>query len=154
MVGRPPGHVTYVPCDFAREAVEDTLRAAGFRSKVRTLFVWEGVTNYLDEASVDAMLRFMSREGAEVLFTYVDRAILDGSRSFEGALESLRYVRKLNEPFTWGLDPAETPLYLKQRGLELIEDLALSSAAQRYEPAAGGPPVSAFYHVVRARCLG
>ena len=43
--------------------------------------------------------------------------------------------------------------YLARRGLELAEDLPLSEAARLYYPD-GGPPVSAFYHVVSARCRG
>jgi O-methyltransferase involved in polyketide biosynthesis len=119
----------------------------------RTLFLWEGVTNYLDEASVDATLRYIARAGSALLFTYVDRAVIDGLESFQGGPESVEYVKKLGEPFTFGLVPAELPAYLAARGIELEEDQPLSEAALRYYPEAG-PPVSAYYHVVSARCRG
>jgi hypothetical protein len=62
-------------------------------------------------------------------------------------------VRKLGEPFTYGFDPATLAADLAKRGLELVEDLALSDAADLYYRGTR-PPVSAFYHVVSARCRG
>jgi methyltransferase (TIGR00027 family) len=102
VVGRRPPHLT-TPLDLTRGRLDAVLPAAGFRADAPALFVWEGVTNYLDDASVDATLRFIARSGTALLFTYVDRAILDGSRRFEGAAESAAYVRRLGEPFTFGL---------------------------------------------------
>ena len=68
--------------------------------------------------------------------------------------ESIEYVSKLGEPFTFGFDPAELPAYLDARGLALEDDLPLSEVARLYYPAAARPPVSAWYHVVSARCRG
>jgi len=153
VVRRTPPHLAYVAVDFAEGALEAALAAAGFRTGARTLFVWEGVTNYLDATTVDATLRFIGRAGRAVLFTYVDRGILDGSTRFEGAAESIGYVRKLGEPFTFGFDPAEVGDYLRARRIDVIEDLPLSEAAARYYER-DRPAVSAFYHVVAARCRG
>ena len=127
------------------------LAGGGLAPGARTLFLWEGVTNYLDAASVDATLRVIVRLGTSVVFTYVERALVDASAAFAGGTESLAYVRGLGEPFTFGLDPAEVPAYLAERGLDLVEDLDLETVAARYYPGAR-PPVSAFYRVVTARC--
>jgi methyltransferase (TIGR00027 family) len=151
VVGSAPSHVTYVPVDFTRDALPEALARAGLAPDARTLFLWEGVTNYLDEPTVDATLRFAARAGENLLFTYVDRAVIDGRTAFVGGPESVQYVKRLGEPFTFGFDPAELPAYLAERGLELDQDLALSEAARLYYPDAR-PPVSAYYHVVAARC--
>jgi methyltransferase (TIGR00027 family) len=153
VVGATPAHVTYVPVVFGRDALPDALANAGLRADQRTLLLWEGVTNYLDESTIDATLRFAASAGQALLFTYVDRAVIDGEKLFEGGPESVAHVKKLGEPFTFGFDPAELPAYLGARGLELEEDWPLSEAARRYYPEAG-PPVSAYYHVVSARCRG
>ena len=148
-----PRQVRYVPTDFVHGGLEGALSRAGFREGARTLFLWEGVTNYLDETSVDRTLRFIAQAGRGVLFTYIDRAILEGPARFMGAAESMALVEKLGEPFTFGLDPREIASYLRARGLFLREDLALSEVATRYYPE-GGPKVSAYYHVVAAECRG
>lgn len=152
-LGRARGAVTYVPLDFLRAPVADALAAAGLAPERRTLFLWEGVTNYLDAESVDATVRTIARLGSRLLFTYVDRALLDGSVEFEGGARSLAHVRGLGEPFTFGLAPRELGEYLRDRGLTLLEDLSLADAAGLYF-GQDRPPVSAYYHVARARCRG
>jgi methyltransferase (TIGR00027 family) len=153
VVGDAPSRVTYVPVELMRNPLPDALARAGLRPSARTLFLWEGVTNYLDEASVDATLRYVARAGTALLFTYVDRAVIDGRTAFQGGPESVEYVKKLGEPFTFGLEPTALRGYLAERGLELEEDLPLSEAARKYYPGEC-PPVSAYYHVVSARCRG
>lgn len=150
-LGPAPGNVVFVPVDFLRDRVEDALAAAGCAQGLRTLVLWEGVSNYLDAASVEATLRMAARLGTALLFTYVDAALLDGTARFEGGTRSLAYVRSLGEPFTFGLPPAGMRAYLHERGLDLVEDLSLADAARLYYDAPR-PPVSAYYHVVRARC--
>jgi len=151
--------VRYVPLRLGAGGGSETdelsaaLAAAGFAATARTVFLWEGVTNYLDEPTVDATLRFVARSAELLLFTYVDRAILEDPTGFEGAAESIAHVRRLGEPFTWGLRPAEAASYLAARGLELLEDLPLSSLARRWY-GEKGPRVSTYYHVARARCRG
>jgi methyltransferase (TIGR00027 family) len=151
VVGTPPSNVTYVPFDFGESRLEDALAAAGFHRALRSVFLWEGVTNYLDEASVDRTLRFLAQAADTVLFTYVDRAMLEGPGQFPGAAESLAHVHRLGEPFTFGLDPRGLRAYLAARGLALVEDFALPELALRYYRGVP-PPVSSYYHVVRARC--
>jgi methyltransferase (TIGR00027 family) len=152
-LARARGRVTYVSLDFLQGRLEDALAAASFAPGPRTLFLWEGVTNYLDARSVDATLRAIARLGSGLLFTYVDRALLDGSAQFEGGARSLAHVRGLGEPFTFGLAPEALRAYLHERGLTLLEDLSLADAAHLYY-GPRRPPVSAYYHVVRARCRG
>jgi methyltransferase (TIGR00027 family) len=151
VVGAAPAHVTYVPVELGREALPDALARAGLRTDARTLLLWEGVTNYLDEPTVDATLRFAARVAQALLFTYVDRAVIGAGSNFVGGAESVAYVKKLGEPFTFGLDPAELEKYLGERGLALEQDLPLSEVARRYYPGEC-PPVSTYYHVVSARC--
>jgi len=152
-LGRPPSHVRFVPLRFGVEDPAVALAAAGLRREARTLFIWEGVTNYLDGQSVDATLRWIAVAGSALAFTYVDARILDNSSSFASAAEDMAYVRRLGEPFTFGLDPARLPAYLAERGLDLLEDRALSDLARVYY-GERSPETSAYYHVVSARCRG
>jgi methyltransferase (TIGR00027 family) len=49
-------HVRLVPVDFERDDLARALRTAGYRDGTRSLFVWEGVSNYLTPAAVDQTL--------------------------------------------------------------------------------------------------
>jgi methyltransferase (TIGR00027 family) len=61
--------VAFVPVDFDREQLSDALSNAGFQGKRRTLVIWEGVTNYLTAAAVDATLRWIGSlaEGSRLI---------------------------------------------------------------------------------------
>jgi methyltransferase (TIGR00027 family) len=151
---RIPANVRFVPVEFGADNPATELAAGGFASGAATLVLWEGVTNYLDAASVDATFCFLASAiapGSPVLFTYVDRAMLDGPEAFEGATTTLRAVRRVGEPLTFGLNPEQVPGYLRDRGLELESDTVVRDAAERFYPAGACPSAPAYYHVVQSR---
>ena len=60
--------LAYAPCDFHADDLEGALAAAlskaGFSRERPTVFVLEGVIGYVDDAAIDATLRFMASGGA------------------------------------------------------------------------------------------
>ncbi|GAG49482.1 unnamed protein product, partial [marine sediment metagenome] len=54
-----PKHVTLVPIDFNKESLKNVLEKAGYENNEKTLFIWEGVSYYLEPDSVDATLEFV-----------------------------------------------------------------------------------------------
>lgn len=152
--GERAAEVRFVPVVFGTDDPAASLAGAGFERGAPTLVLWEGVTNYLDAAAVDATFRFLAEAvgpGSPAVFTYVDRGIIDGTARFDGAQTTLRAVRRVGEPFTFGLDPAEVPGYLTDRGFGLEWDTTVSDAAARLYPAGACPSVPAYYHVAGAR---
>src|SRR5262245_45952138 len=79
--------VRFVEVDFDRDDLVDRLMQAGLDVARRTVVVWDGVTNYLQAESVDAVMRWVGRlaPGSQIIFTYIDTAVLDGSSRFDGA---------------------------------------------------------------------
>jgi methyltransferase (TIGR00027 family) len=146
--------VRFVPVDLAADPLGPALLAGGFEPGEPAVVVWEGVTNYLTAGAVDATLRALAAllaPGGRVVFTYVDRAALDGTGGFDGVEEWHDAVRRGGEPWTFGLDPAEVPGYLAERGLRLAEDLSTRDAAARYlEPLGRHEPTAEFYRVAVA----
>jgi methyltransferase (TIGR00027 family) len=57
VIGEPSSRVRFVPTDFDRDSIETTLPAAGYDQSRPTLFIWEGVTNYLTDRAVDHTLQ-------------------------------------------------------------------------------------------------
>lgn len=152
--GTQARQVRFVPVVFGTDDPAGKLADAGFEPGAPTLVLWEGVTNYLDPDAVDATFRFLAAAvgpGSPVLFTYVDRGIIDGTARFDGDETTLRAVRRVGEPFTFGLDPAQVPGYLADRGFALEWDTAVSDAAARLYPAGACPSAPAYYHVAGAR---
>ncbi len=127
--------VRFVPVDFDRDDLGAAMAAAGFDAGSRTLFIWEGVTQYLTGAAVDATLRYISNTappGSRLVFTYVDRSVIDGSsdRQISDALRS--ELERHGEPWRFGIGPDELGRYLEQRGLELVEDVGADDYRPRY----------------------
>lgn len=149
-----PERVRFVPTDFNQRELEEAMAAAGYRSSAPTLFLWEGVTNYLTEAAVDATLGWCSRAapGSRLVFTYVHRAVLDHPRSFVGTEKLLATLEASGESWTFGIDPSTLSDFLAQRGLGLERDLGAEEFRRLYfGEAARGMRGYEFYRIAVAR---
>jgi methyltransferase (TIGR00027 family) len=155
-LGSLPPHVEFVPIDFSMQTLDGAMPAAGFRAATRTFFICEGVTHYLSGPDVDTLFRHVARSaaaGSEMVFTYIHRAILDGTATLAGANQTLTTVRRSGEPYTFGFDPAGLPEYLAARDLALIEDVGADEYRARYLAplGRGQEPLSEFQRAARAR---
>jgi methyltransferase (TIGR00027 family) len=155
-LGALPPHVEFVPIDFSTHTLDGAMPPAGFRTTARTFFICEGVTHYLSDADVDTLFCYVAQSaaaGSEMVFTYIHRAILDGTATLAGASRTLATVRRSGEPYTFGFDPAGLPQYLAARGLVLIEDLGADEYRARYlSPLGRGhEPLSEFQRAARVR---
>ena len=150
----PPGHVRFVPCDFNQDSVELAMAHAGYSEAARTFILWEGVTNYLTEAAVDATLRWCSRAapGSSLLFTYVHRAVLTRPQAFVGTRQLFASLEKAGETLTWGIEPEKLPAFLAERGWSIETDVGATEYRQRYFGAAARTMRGhEFYRVAVAR---
>jgi methyltransferase (TIGR00027 family) len=129
-----PSHVIFVSVDFTEHHLDELMRSGGFDPTCRTLFLWEGVTNYLSAGAVDATFRFVRAAvpGSRILFTYIHRDVLDHPAAFSGTRRLVRILQQVGESWTFGLDPAELPAYLQQRGLVLLADVGSVEYRARY----------------------
>jgi methyltransferase (TIGR00027 family) len=125
---------SYVEVDFLRDDVGERLAAAGWRAAERTLVLWEGVTNYLTQAAVEHVLRWVGTmaPGSAIAFTYVHRGVIDGTTAFEGGEQMVANVRELGEPWTFGLLPDEVAPFVERAGLRLRDDYGADEYRRRY----------------------
>ena len=112
------------------------------------------MTSYLSAAAVDMTVRHLATLAASrsrVVFTYLDRATLEGRSDVPGAGATIAAVRHAGEPFRFGFDPAELRVYLDRRGFELLEDFSAAELVVRYlHPLGRRPTATRFYHVALA----
>ena len=150
----PPAHVRFVAIDFTRSNLESVMDSAGYRESARSLILWEGTTNYLTEAAVDATLRWCARAapGSRLLFTYVHRDILTRPETFFGWQRLFASLERSGERFTFGMEPAAVPAFLAARGLVLESDEGAAEFRRRcYGAAAERLRGHEFYRVALAR---
>jgi methyltransferase (TIGR00027 family) len=129
-----PNNVRYIASDFNQRRLEAAMAAAGYRDKMRTVFLWEGVTNYLTEAAVDTSLRWCARAaaGSLLIFTYVHLDVLTNPSKFVGTDRLFATLANAGEKLTFGIDPAKLPQFLAERGLSLERDLGAAEYRELY----------------------
>jgi methyltransferase (TIGR00027 family) len=150
-IGAPTERVSFAPIDFERDSLAEALAKGGFDASKRALVIWEGVTNYLTADAVDSTLRWMAKlaKGSQLIFTYVDADLINGSDRFSDAATARRAVTGVGEPWTFGFLPEALPAYLEERGLRLIEDMSANEYRTHTMGAAGDSANKGyeFYHV-------
>jgi methyltransferase (TIGR00027 family) len=149
-----PPNVSFIPTDFNLHQLGPAMEASGFSRTLPTVFLWEGVTNYLTEDAVDATLRWCAQavDRGILLFTYVHSDVLTHPEMFVGAQRMHATLAKVDELLTFGMDPAVMGPYLAQRGLDRQWDLGAEEYRGRYFGARAEAMVGhEFYRVVMAR---
>jgi methyltransferase (TIGR00027 family) len=136
ILGALPRHVRYVNADLAvMGQLEERLAAGGFRHDRRTLVIWSGVTPYIPEHGVDAVLRWLARDaapGSSIVFDYAYREAVEGSGFFYGAPQLRRRLAEGGEPLRFGVCRDAIGEFVARRGLELLSDLGPELLEQRY----------------------
>jgi methyltransferase (TIGR00027 family) len=120
--------VVLVAADFEQEDWLAKLVEAGFNASQPTLFIWEGVTPYLDREAVQDTLRKIASvaAGSIVAFDYFTTEVLESNalmmRSIRASLNAG------GEPLKFGID--STPP-LRERVTELLLSCGLTLVEQR-----------------------
>jgi methyltransferase (TIGR00027 family) len=130
-----PDNVRFVSSDFNLGNLAESITASGYQADQPTVFLWEGVTNYLSEQAVDTTLRWCAQTaqpGSLLIFTYVHSDVLDRPDSFDGSRRLHATLAKVGEKFTFGMDPDKMESYLAERGFERQWDQGAADFRARY----------------------
>ncbi len=129
-----PTNVTYVGIDFAKQSFRKLLPRYGYRNDVKTLFLWEGVSYYLPLQAVDDVLKFVAGcvPGSSVVFDYALQSFVDGDTGTYGGEQIARWLKKIGEPFLFGLHPTDAQRFLAKRGLRVVSHVGPSDLERMY----------------------
>jgi methyltransferase (TIGR00027 family) len=135
VLGKLPDHVVYVPMDFEKQSLDTELTTAGYDLSGKTLFISEGVTQYLSEEANDNALKYVARaaSGSKIAFTYVLKSFIDGENIHDGIKYLYNTMVKKQKIFIFGFDPEDISDYLSNYSLSLIEDVGSNEYQERYE---------------------
>jgi len=135
-LGQLPQNVSYLQTDFNKQSLEDLASEHHLNLNIPTTIIWEGVTNYLTQQAVDKTFEFVKKFtiGSHIIFTYINKLVLDNPRSFVGTEKVLKNLSKNEECWTLGLKPEELPGYLTRFHLVLLEDLGAAEYRDKYMP--------------------
>lgn len=121
-LGAVPASVHLAGIDFEHDDVMTVLAANGFRDTGRTLFVWEGVTQYLTPQALHGtfeQLRAVA-PGSRLIFTYVRQDFIDGT-NLHGAEAVYRRFRRRSQVWKSGLEPERVEEMVRGYGWAVIE---------------------------------
>ncbi len=154
--GELPDNVRWVEMDFNRQDLGTALAAHGFDPRLRSLFVWEGVTFYLTADAVDATLAAVGKTspGSALVFDYLTAGTVDGTSRAYGANAAHRFVARRGEPFTFEEPPGGIAPVLARHGLDLELHFSCDELLDRYLTRSDGStlgPVAGYYGIALAR---
>jgi methyltransferase (TIGR00027 family) len=126
-----PVNLELVPIDFNKFTLKQGLEKAGYDPSLKTLFIWEGVTQYVTKEAVESTLRYISqtKAGSRVVFTYVLQEFIENPESFPGLTTMYKQIKDL---WVNGMDPATMKNYLKKFGLKLLKDAGAEYYREHY----------------------
>jgi methyltransferase (TIGR00027 family) len=134
--GGLPESVHYVPVNYRNGGLDGLLKQSGYQRNARTLFICEGVCQYIDAAAVDRILTFIAKNaptGSELVFDYIFEAIAKGdfSKMPWARFQAVRAAVH-GHPWKFGIDPGKAGDFVTSRGFSVVSDLGAKELAQRY----------------------
>ncbi len=132
-----PDEVRFVPINFTTESLGDVLEKAGYQNRERTLFLWEGVTYYLDRESVIKTLDFAGRSAHSESVIAFDYAIpVSGGNPNEvygtEELMASMQVHHANEELLFSIKDGEIKSFLAERNLRMIDHMDDRAIERKY----------------------
>ena len=150
--GEIPTNVTYVPIDFSDETL-DKLLAYGFDRSLKTLFIWEGVTYYLDAEAVDATLAWVHANailGSAIIFDYQYMLAPTQAQTRRDYLYAV-ISRLAGERRAFGIEKGQIEDFLERRGFTHVVDANAEQLKHLYCTGSNqGRMVAEVYAIVHA----
>lgn len=130
-----PKELIFASIDFNRQSLSDVLMIAGYQRNKQSLFLWEGVTMYLNSDAVDGTLTFIresAQKGSRVAFDYIYKSVLRQENKFYGEREIFDTVSRAGEGWTFGIEERGIEEYLSERGFRMMSHYTPSELEERY----------------------
>lgn len=143
-----PGNVEFLSMDFESETLAEGLRRGGVRGSEPAFFSWLGVTMYLTEPAIDAVLATVASfpTGSEIVLTFAQprdpRAEDAGYAGSRGRPTLAERAAAVGEPWLTYFTPESLARKLRGAGFRSVDILTPEISAERYFGAAPGalPP--------------
>lgn len=151
-----PEGLHLIPIDFETRDPGEVLAANGHDPNARTLFVWEGVTQYLTAPAIDKSLDFLSHAamGSRLVFTYVPKDFIDGTNMYDAA-PIYDHIVVRNRLWHFGVMPEDVEALVQPHGWHVLEDVGAGDYRQRYfAPAGRDLPIMKIERTVIAEKIG
>jgi len=149
--------VQFVSVDFNTENFLDRLKDNGFNADEHTLFLWEGVTYYLEPEAVTSTLETIANNLQKVdIYLDVARPINEETLKNPAVKYITDQLTKIGEPFKFGLEQSQLGGFFRKFGMEIVQNLDPIDIENTYarmdngESIENSNPIISFLHVVKS----
>jgi methyltransferase (TIGR00027 family) len=129
-----PRNLTFVPVDFEKQALAESLRSSGYRSDAPALVSWMGVTYYLTADAIFSTLRTVASmaPGTEIIFEYALSLSLLDEQARQGVSAIMVQAASRGEPLISFFDPKSLETQVRELGFAEVWDFGNREATARY----------------------
>lgn len=132
-----PEDVQYVPINFINQSLSDVLKKAGYKNQEQTLFIWEGVSYYLDWDSARGTLDFVSRSSSQdnvIAFDYMISFSEENMNATYGAAELMKSMKQHHEgeELLFSIKQGQIESFLAEMNLRMIVHMDPKAIEQKY----------------------
>lgn len=129
-----PIEVHYVPINFLKESLSDVLEKAGYKKQEKPLFLWEGVSYYLDIESIKETLDFVGNFSHRDSIIAFDYTIPISEETMNGADEFIKSMKEhhANEELMFSIQNGEIESFLAERNLKMIRYMDNAAIERKY----------------------
>lgn len=129
-----PGNLRFAGVDFEKESLREGLKRNGISLTEPSFFSWLGVTMYLEEKAINAVLRTVGKfpAGSEMAFTFSQPpdTLTRRERGYQSLLAAI--VKREGEPFISYFSAAAIQAKLHNAGFKSVAFLSAPEAEERY----------------------
>jgi methyltransferase (TIGR00027 family) len=118
-----PPELVFASIDFNQEDLFEVLTKAGYEDGQKNLFLWEGVSMYLNAQAVDGTLAFIRNHtvrSSQIVFDYIYASVLRQENRYYGEQAIFKTIAKTGEGWKFGLEEGEIGSFLAARGFETL----------------------------------
>lgn len=131
--GDVPEHISLVSIDFDREELDIILEKQGYSTNMKTFFILEAVTQYLENSGIESTFNFLAKaaSGSRLVFTYILKDFIAGEKMYnQKSLYEEWVIQK--KAWIYGMDKREVADFLSGYGWRLINNVSYEELAKRY----------------------
>ena len=124
------------------QTLAERLCASGYDEHRKTLFIWQGVTQYLTPEAVDDTLAFVAGHsglGSSIIFDYMDATLLAGAPRHGEVSNMRRYRRLSGEGLVFGIPIGGIQAFLEARGFTQVQNADHVALEKAYFSAGSRP---------------
>jgi len=117
--------IVHLPIDFKRESISEVLMRGGHDPRKPTIFLWEGVTMYLNKEAIEVTVREMRKVAAPGSYLLCElfsaRLLTEEAKADPSLSKYWKQVSKSGEAYSFGVWPKEMPKFWTSMQVHVVE---------------------------------